>query len=247
MTLASLADAPTLWRVSLNFPASTKPTLAGTHGMACQWLDSDATHRDQVKSWSVSWPERRAGGFDLEVRTFGCGAANRLLARARAGASVRLGQQFGAVARDPVATVATPWSEFARSTSTSAWDIEFVSPTTFRRGNVFHPLPTPRTILTGLRMSWSALSPLPLDGELGIDDVWVSDIAGRSIVIPAPQRTGAERTSTRLTISGFVGNIRLIAPEPSSTAVGQLLRWAEFTGVGAWTTKGLGTVRVQPA
>ena len=217
--------------------------------MAAQWLDTGiGAHRAASKAWSVGWPQRTAAGVTIDVRTYGAGSGYQLGSTACAGHPVRFGTHRGRIAKDARVVAQRDWAAFTNAPAATAWTIEFLSPTTFRRANAFHPLPTPATILRGLEASWRRYAPIRLEQSprAASDEVLVTDIAGESVTMRELQRTGPHRRATELTISGFVGSMRLVCPGPAATPVGQLLAWAEFTGIGAWTTRGLGTVRVTP-
>ena len=50
-----------------------------------------------------------------------------------------------------------------------------------------------------------------------------------------------------MTVSGFVGRIRYVCEDPSTAGtVDTLVRFAEYAGIGSYTPRGLGVVRLEP-
>jgi CRISPR-associated endoribonuclease Cas6 len=141
---------------------------------------------------------------------------------------------------DPQQVAAVPWDYLGCGSADRAWSLRLATPTTFRRGNRFTPLPAPSPILGSLRRSWSTWAP-PTEAitlDLAHDPVWVSDIDGRNEVVKVSDRT----------VSGFVGRIRFEcdAGDHVARAVHRLVALAPFAGVGAHTTRGFGVVRLEP-
>jgi len=78
--------------------------------------------------------------------------------------------------------------------------------------------------------------------ELG--NVRVSTVSGRTLMETIPHFTRGSNADKVL--PGFVGRVTLRCDEPMvACAVDCYLRFAEYAGVGALTTHGLGTVRVR--
>lgn len=67
--------------------------------------------------------------------------------------------------------------------------------------------------------------------------IWVSDIDGHSELLHLPG----------LTVSGFLGRIRYVCDDQvMAHTFGRLLRFAEFAGVGRYSTRGLGAIQLEP-
>jgi hypothetical protein len=65
---------------------------------------------------------------------------------------------------------------------TRAWQIRFMIPACFRRGNRTSPWPAPETVARGLAERWRRLHPqtAPPPPPPGPGPVWVSDLDGRN-------------------------------------------------------------------
>lgn len=117
--------------------------------------------------------------------------------------------------------------------------LEFVSPTTFRTGDVNLLFPMPVSVFGGLLRKWQAFSAIPLPEELE------AAIAERVVV-------ERYRLDTRVVFydkhqyNGFVGTcqFRVLSSErPVVHALNALADLALFTGIGQKTTQGLGQSR----
>lgn len=211
------------------------------HRTLSQWLDTD--HHAQRKPWS--WV---ADASDLVIGLLDDRLADRLVPAADA-------------AGIPVRRVATAsWSELRNGTGLRtgtappngseprngrAWDgwcLRFVSPVTFRRGNLFLPWPSPSTVFGSLRSTWRsfgapAVGDLELD--LHLDPLVVTAISGAS----RTERVTVHKHESVL-VGGFVGTVRYaLEGAVDRHAVDALVRLAPFSGVGAYTTRGFGGVR----
>jgi CRISPR/Cas system endoribonuclease Cas6 (RAMP superfamily) len=112
--------------------------------------------------------------------------------------------------------------------------------TTFRRGKSFTPNPGLKPILGGLRQVWHTCAPAglpPLALDLATEPVWLTAIEVSSRTV---------RVDGRI-VSGFTGRLRLACDAPAEVAgaVDRLVRLAPYCGVGAHTTRGFGTVRLE--
>src|SRR5215472_16823842 len=76
------------------------------------------------------------------------------------------------------------WHSLRRWPGTRAWQVRFLTPACFRRGNRTSPWPAPDSFARGLAERWRQLHPdtaPPAPGP-GAGPVWVSDIEGHSKV-----------------------------------------------------------------
>lgn len=240
-------EMPSRWWVPIQGIDPTRVALEQVHGAVSAWFDhSDAEHRTDTKPYSVSplsadpadrehhpGPQPPLG---IEIGVLTLEAHRRLMAATTQGMPIRLGSQFGSVGR-PHLIQWDDWVTLAEPTGASQWELEFVTPTTFRTRDRSSPLPTPSTVLRRPAEVWSLWSGMPprrLPRECA-EAVWVSDIDGRSHAL----------TLGRLRVSGFVGWLTLRCDEPEIAAlIDPLLRLAAYSGVGSGTTKGLGVTRV---
>ncbi|KAA3613941.1 MAG: CRISPR system precrRNA processing endoribonuclease RAMP protein Cas6 [Calditrichaeota bacterium] len=120
--------------------------------------------------------------------------------------------------------------------------LQFLTPTCFMDDGISVPLPIPRMVFAGLANRWqmSAQQPLPIeDGDYLLDKIHIA----------------WARLSTRAVINekfrrvGFVGTIRFaIAPKMPYIyryTLHLLARLAFFTGVGSYTTVGMGQTQIE--
>jgi CRISPR-associated endoribonuclease Cas6 len=150
--------------------------------------------------------------------------------------TIRLGSQHGSLGH-PQLLHCHEWRALAEPTGANQWELEFVTPVTFRTGNRSSPLTTPSAVLHRLGETWSLWSGMPARDRPRerAEAVWVSDIEGRSHTM----------TLGQLKVSAFVGRVTLRCDEPDLAAViDPLLRLAAYAGTGSGTTKGLGVTRV---
>lgn len=121
---------------------------------------------------------------------------------------------------------------------------------TFRRGNKFLPWPAPSPVFGSLRATWRTFAAPhvgDVDLDLSMDPLMVTAIDGASavekVVLKDPPAGRGSRVE--VTVGGFVGSVRYTADGPVNTAaVEVLVRMAPFCGVGAYTTRGFGAVRI---
>ena len=121
-------------------------------------------------------------------------------------------------------------------------ELRFLSPTTFRRGNLDHPLPEPDLIFKGLIRKWQRFSDFKIDMDL------------RGVVKEKIAVAGAWIGTTRVNLSGFgwvggfTGKVILSFEESDEKILrwlNALARFGEFAGVGRKTTMGFGAVRLE--
>jgi CRISPR-associated endoribonuclease Cas6 len=235
---------PSRWQIATPGIDPARVRVEHLHAVVSGWFDStDVAHRAPAKPYTVSPPTRHpTGAAGFEVTLLDDALTNQLLTRAAPGIRLRLGAQHTRLTDGAEQLAATPWAQLADAGSNAnAWCLHFVTPTTFRRGNAFTPWPAPQAVLGGLRATWRRFAPPHLSDlvlDLATDPVWVTDIDGANEVLRI----------NNLTVSGFVGRIRYACDGPPDTraAVDRLMRLAPYAGIGAYTTRGLGQVRLEP-
>ena len=120
--------------------------------------------------------------------------------------------------------------------------MDFLTPTTFKRGKFDHPLPEPRLIFKGLIRKWQWFSDFKIDIDLR--DL----IENRIHISGAWIRTRKIDLSEKAKITGFKGRVVLFinsGKEEELRWLNALAKFGEFAGVGRKTTMGFGTVRMQ--
>jgi len=212
---------PSLWRC--RWPEPAGPDRQAVHRTLSRWLDGDHHAQRKPWSWVVQTPDLLIGLLD-----------DQLAERLRSGADT---------ASMPVAQVAAAsWAELRSGRVRDSWQLEFVSPVTFRRGNRFLPWPSPSAVFGSLRAAWRHFGTPEggdLELDLRLDPLVVTAVCGASRTerVPVHQRDS-------VLVGGFVGTVRYaIDGAADAHTVDTLVRLAPFSGVGAYTTRGFGGVR----
>ncbi len=121
-------------------------------------------------------------------------------------------------------------------------ELRFMSPTSFRRGKLDHPLPEPELIFKGLIRKWQRFSDIKIDVDL------------REVIRERIAVAGAWIGTKRVNLSGFgwiggfTGRVALSLEEKEEKVLkwlNALARFSEFAGVGRKTTMGFGAVRLE--
>lgn len=209
------------------------------HAVTGRWVDHN--HWETPKQWSQRPLQILDGLVAFDVITLTETAGNRLLESVTAGKRFKLGRQRGTVLAPPRPLAALPWPRLHALPTSTAWSVRFLTPAAFGNGNRFSPWPDPGTVARSLIQRWNAVHPDP--AQVLDDDpkqwrhIWVSDIDGHSEVLH----------QTNLTISGFLGRIRYVCEHPATAQIfGQLLHFAEYAGLGRYSTRGLGAIQLEP-
>jgi CRISPR-associated endoribonuclease Cas6 len=228
-----------------------EPSPFHLHGIVSTWLDpakpdpgqmdTGDGHHDGDKPWAASW-HTVPGGMRITVRTLTDTAEQQMRRAIRRGAKAMLGPFDAAVRADPVLLNSISWDELRATQPRQRWNLEFVTPVTFRAGRRFRPTPHPRSVFDGLRACWNRWAPDPMVVDLDDYGVIDEDIRGRSVPFELKRRPG-----NAVVVSGFLGELAVACQDPAKRpAVSALAALAAFSGAGAWTTKGLGVTRVTP-
>ncbi len=118
--------------------------------------------------------------------------------------------------------------------------LDFLTPTSFKRGTADYPLPDPLLIFRGLIRKWQRFSDLKIDTDL-------REVIEKKLQISFVSiRSRKVALSDLGKITGYTGRAVLFVSEENPTAVrwiNALAEFAEFAGVGRKTTMGFGTVR----
>ncbi|WP_028709297.1 CRISPR system precrRNA processing endoribonuclease RAMP protein Cas6 [Propionicicella superfundia] len=215
------------------------------HAALSRWFDrgtSDAggvDHRAQTKPYTISPLSGEVDRFGVEVSVLTAEARDRLTLCAGSGERVRLGERWTIPGRALLQS-SVSWGELAEGLPGCRWDLEFVTPGTFRTGNRSCGFPVPSSLLRSPAQCWNRFSSAT-KVELSHEEsgsVWVSDFDIESVPLAVKG----------LRVGGVMGRLRLRCDDASTAAkVGSLLRLAEYCGVGSYRTKGFGIVRVRSA
>ncbi len=219
------------------------------HAAVTRWLDlSDAEH-NAPKPYSISPPTMNHHRRGIYVGTLTGHIADRLTTAIKLDPSIRLGTRIGR-AGQPREVTSRGWETLADpARPANRWQVDLLTPTTFRRGSVSSPLPDPRSILLGLADRWKQWSGgIPCPGDLpdtGYTEVRVTDLELRSVAFEWESGPGRGRRHKTYVVSGSVGWLRLHCARPElAMRADALLGLAEFAGIGGYTGRGLGVCRV---
>ena len=233
---------PSRWWIPLQGARPDRVRLEHLHAAVSRWFDrSPEQHAAGTKPYAISPLARDADspGVGFELATLTAAAEECLLERVVPPATIRLGPDQ-VLLGEPRKTDTEQWSSLANPSSAGSWDLEFVTPVTFRRGNRSSPLPMAGSVLRGLLDSWNAWSGMPIRNltRQDSDEIWVSDIDGRS----------EPMTVSGVRLSAFVGRVCFRCDNQAiADLVDPLFRLAPYAGVGSAKAKGLGVTRLHQA
>jgi CRISPR-associated endoribonuclease Cas6 len=264
---------PSRWEVTLAGAVGVSIPLTAPHAVISGWLDDarprrngapvrpgQSGHNEQARKWACGPPQARPGVLSgqsgeaivLQVRLLDDSLADRLADAIRPGLAVRLGAHQYHVSQAAQLIGRASWYELRRSSGTRAWQVQFITPTCFRRGSRTSPWPAPDSVARGLAERWCRLHPetAPAPPLPGSGSVWVSDLEGRSeacILTRNVRKDGRWHLEDEV-ISGFTGRVRYVCDHGREDAewFGALLAFAAFAGVGSHTTYGFGVIASEP-
>lgn len=240
---------PTRVLIDLALPSTAEVTFSGLHQLACWLLErrGDASHNGQRKPFTVSplqpheagppWTRWAVTLLDRE---------DELLRRALQ----RLGQQpwladHELVVGDVVRQRET-FHEMAGRPAVERVDLVVRSPTVFSRSGRDYPLPDPALISRGLVSRWNAFCPQ----DLAISDDEARDLGSQIVLlehaietVPVDLRGGARTAFVGSLSLGLVAGGGNDGAGPRHT-LARLAGLLPYSGLGAHTTHGLGTVEV---
>lgn len=223
-------------------------------GVAASWLD-EKDHWATTKPWSLSTLARIDGVVAIQISTLTEEAAARLNAHVDPGAVIKLGAQSATVIAPPVPLTCTHPTVIANEPAERAHVVAFDT-VTFRNRTRSSPFPDPASMLRSLASRWNALyatqtAAIEITHKRSAS-IWISDIEGRTHTLKIPLKPpnaapGKAEDAKPLNLSAFVGRVRYVAENhDSATALTRLLRFAEYAGIGSYTTRGLGRITREP-
>jgi len=119
--------------------------------------------------------------------------------------------------------------------------IDFLTPTSFKRGRFDYILPEPELIFKSLLRKWNAFSPEKADWE-------VLDFVKRHVSVSGLWVNSCKtEISEKAKILGFRGRVYLYADRlcEETKLLKALLKFSEFSGVGRKSTMGFGKTRLE--
>ena len=117
--------------------------------------------------------------------------------------------------------------------------IDFLTPTTFKKGKYDFILPEPYLIFKNLIKRWNAFSPRKIDYQL------LQYVKENIIVAGCWIKSQKTEISPKAKITGFTGRVFLYATKEAeeNRLLNALLQFAEFSGIGRKTTMGFGKAK----
>jgi CRISPR-associated endoribonuclease Cas6 len=208
-----------------------------THGAFSRWFDyTKAEHHAPFKPFTIAKDLTQNGEFGVIITTLTDEAERRLTIAGHRITTVELANRSVHVGQRRHLDH-TSWAHLDVPTGAHSWEIEFLSPATFRHGDDFStPWPHPPKILRGLTDTWAVHSELPprAPTHQQLDHIWVSALDGHS------RDTGFRG------MAGFIGHVGYRCDNPDTAdLIDPLLRLAAYSGVGTATARGLGVVRLR--
>lgn len=220
------------------------------HAALSSWFDhviaedrhtAPTTSRDPhdfvEKPYSISPTTRRGSAWGVEVAVMGDRTEQALVTNAEVGTSLRLGAQIvdtGAAWR----LASCSWQELRDYDNSTGWTVQFLTPFTSRSNNRSSPFPMPATLLRAPATVWNAYCALgPVDmSPSDHSTIWVSRINARTELY----------TLTGRKYPGLMGEVTYRCTDPAvAPNVSALLRLAQFSGVGSFRGKGMGTISIR--
>lgn len=173
---------PLVVEVELSGPNRVQVPMKAPHAAIAARID--IAHHAAAKPFAIAPPCDIRGGVAMRVGVLHDALAEDLARSLETDPRVRLGAHRFTYTGLRVAEQLS-WAEMVTITQQQRWDVEFRTPTTFRRGGRTSPWPDPAAIARSLMARWDAIHPgssVRLDPRLA-RSVWVLDISGRSVVV----------------------------------------------------------------
>lgn len=222
-------------RIELRGGDGSRPLPDHVHAVIAGWCEFGTGHEDLRKPYSLHEVTTNARGLMLAVNTVTYSATEALLQSVADSGLVRLGRQEFTVDR-AVVVEESSWEDILDAAADVAeGSFRFDSPTVFRSGRSDTVMPTPGLVFGHLRAVWSEWAPPSLRPVIDLADtpIMVTSLQGETRTWPARRRQ----------YPGFVGSVTFglgNVPRRDRMVLDSLGRLAEYAGVGANTTVGMG-------
>lgn len=220
------------WMPLLDVGGAIDP--AYLHGAITRWFDDD-NHRAVTKPYTLSPISSHGDRFGIEVTVLDDKTETRLTIISAAEPIIRLGRENTRVGKAELVE-RREWADFEADGS-HKWRVSFLTPATFRTGELTSPLPTPSVLLRSPTDCWNQFSTRP-ERELAANEapaVRVVALDLRSTVEPLGKRRA----------NAVFGSITYQTTPEVAERIRPLFRLARFSGVGAFRGRGFGVVEVE--
>lgn len=237
---------PSRWALTLRVPEIERTGLHHLHGLLCTWLESGLgaeQHHAHRKPFTMLPPsEIGADTWRLEIGLLDDRLVDRLDAAVHD--SLRRGIRLGPTRGEVLAplgvlldcTGEASWRGLVeRAEPRSVFSFRFRSPTAFRQGRHYQPLPLPVQVFGHYRRTWETFGP-------GRDSIRIDLPQCQLLVEHLEGRTLRVKLSGGTAV-GFVGSATYRAAQASPAQrrmLDALASLARFAGTGAGTTRGMG-------
>lgn len=262
---------PSRWLVVLRNPsrAPQLPTSKSVQSLVRTWLARRPGSTEQVPGWadqpfSAGRPFGAAAFFVVPVRLLVDELQDVLTSRVVPGRAQRWNEASGELVADDYLYVerivresAVSWDALTLPTGSSTWRITHETPATHQRwgGHRYECLQGIEHLLSRPARLYASLRSLDLTTSVFADKMALAAMELRACQEPAPltERSGrvsgvASGATGRLPeVHGTLGWSEWYVRDPEFRRhVDAVLRVAEFTGVGHFTSAGFGAISVQP-
>ena len=214
------------------------------HAVVSSWFDDlpNTNHEANEKPWSLKRSAVTEVGLEITVglldRPLESAHRDRLIELE--GTEIRLGHNVFVVDDEPELLQSIEWTELLDgSSSTPFFAFELKTPTVFRSGNESAAL-RPGLVFGHLRRRWTTFAPTDLKPAL--------DFAGCDFRLldsgyPVTAQTGPR--ARPIYLDGTIGRVAMAveASDRDLRVLDTLARMSDFSGIGAYTTRGFGAAQ----
>ncbi len=231
---------PSSWSVSLVGPCvAVDPHHV--YAVVSGWFDDlpNADHEANEKPWSLGRFHATEGGLTINVGLLddATNHAHRGRLIELEGTEIRIGHNVFVIDDEPEKSLSLEWAEILeQSSSASFFAFDLQTPTVFRSGNTSTAL-TPGLLFGHLRRRWSAFAPVDLKPAIDFAQCEFNVIeTGYGVEAETGPR------SRPIYLDGTIGRISLsaLANDRDLRVLDALARLSSFSGIGSYTTRGLG-------
>lgn len=198
--------------------------------------DAQPRHTAKVKSYRLAPMSRREGLWGAEVSVLTERAFRSLESHIAQRSVVRLGRTVTPV-EVPVVLRGDSWDDLARWPGETAWQVEFLTPFSYRTNSRSSPFPSPSVVLRAAIATWTRFGPGMVEvSPTTTAQLWVSriDVTTTTYTLNENRHPGALGTITYRADDRDVA--RTLSP---------LFRLANYCGMGSFRGKGMGVVSVR--
>lgn len=226
-----------LTRLTISVPTDRIRAIRpeGIHAVTCSWLDGDAHHADRKPFAATPAYQVADGRVSYEVVAF----TDRAAIAVREGMSrpARFGRlEFPAGSLELTEVGRIDWSDLEASPQVPVWSFQCLTPLVIRSSTFQGVSVTPGTFFGHLRKLWRRHADRPID----------VDFERAGLVVEGHDLEMVTAVLRGERVGGFLGPISFRAlhgDRGTLRSLTALARLAEWTGVGARTTFGMGVVR----